>query len=311
MAGISGGLKALLCGIVDYAGLFPPARLPLEQAITNYERYRRDPDAWMLGKFICPAPQLEALSVWVENLFVDGPPLAVSVLGRGGAPEEFGPNVRKDLADMAAFAGRHPGRGVVDAYEVKVASPVEIAIEAIQKNSDDLPASYVEIHPATEDSIKHAVDAIGRLNRREVGFKLRCGGVEAGAFPSARRVASAIGSCRDAGVPMKFTAGLHHPFRLDDPEIKVRMHGFVNVFAAGLLAGVNNLSAEQIEEIVGEEERRSFQIDDQGLSCRGHKMELAAIQSGRRERMIAFGSCSFDEPRDDLREFGFFPPRSP
>jgi hypothetical protein len=32
---MSAGLRALLTGIVDYAGLFPPAKLPLDQAIRN------------------------------------------------------------------------------------------------------------------------------------------------------------------------------------------------------------------------------------------------------------------------------------
>ena len=38
-----GSLRALLTGIIDYAGLFPPARLPLDQAVRNYGRYRNEP----------------------------------------------------------------------------------------------------------------------------------------------------------------------------------------------------------------------------------------------------------------------------
>lgn len=46
--------KALLTGLIDYAGLFPPAALPMEEAVRNYARYRKEEHAWMLGKFVVP-----------------------------------------------------------------------------------------------------------------------------------------------------------------------------------------------------------------------------------------------------------------
>ena len=55
------GLRALLERIIDYAGLFPPAKLPLDDAIKNYARYRRDAEAWMLGRFVIPASRLGEL----------------------------------------------------------------------------------------------------------------------------------------------------------------------------------------------------------------------------------------------------------
>src|SRR5438445_13553439 len=55
-------LRALLEGVIDYAGLFPPAKLPMEQAIRNYARYRREQEGWMLGRFLCPASRLAELA---------------------------------------------------------------------------------------------------------------------------------------------------------------------------------------------------------------------------------------------------------
>lgn len=46
--------KALLSGLIDYAGLFPPAALSMEEAVRNYARYRDGEHAWMLGKFVVP-----------------------------------------------------------------------------------------------------------------------------------------------------------------------------------------------------------------------------------------------------------------
>ena len=42
-------LRALLENAIDYAGLFPPADLALEQALKNQAAYVRSPDRWMLG----------------------------------------------------------------------------------------------------------------------------------------------------------------------------------------------------------------------------------------------------------------------
>jgi hypothetical protein len=47
-------LRTLLEGLVDYAGLFPPAALSMEDAVRNYARYSESEHAWMLGRFVVP-----------------------------------------------------------------------------------------------------------------------------------------------------------------------------------------------------------------------------------------------------------------
>src|SRR5262249_6041140 len=54
-------LRALLAGAIDYAGMFPPAALSLEQALAKYRQHRRGPEAWMVGRFVCPAGGLSKL----------------------------------------------------------------------------------------------------------------------------------------------------------------------------------------------------------------------------------------------------------
>lgn len=48
-------LRVLLEGLIDYAGLFPPAALSMQDAVRNYARYREEEDAWALGRFVVPA----------------------------------------------------------------------------------------------------------------------------------------------------------------------------------------------------------------------------------------------------------------
>ena len=49
---------ALLRGLVDYAGLFPPAALDMSSAVRNYANYLHGPYAWVLGRLIVPASRL-------------------------------------------------------------------------------------------------------------------------------------------------------------------------------------------------------------------------------------------------------------
>src|SRR6059036_759013 len=74
-------VRAFLAGVIDYAGLFPPAQLPLDQAIRNYARYRREPESWMLGRFVCPVARLSELEAFAD-LFEPRAPLALSVLAQ-------------------------------------------------------------------------------------------------------------------------------------------------------------------------------------------------------------------------------------
>jgi hypothetical protein len=48
-------LRALLEGLIDYAGLFPPAGLSMQDAVRNYARYREGRFAFALGRFVVPA----------------------------------------------------------------------------------------------------------------------------------------------------------------------------------------------------------------------------------------------------------------
>ena len=51
-------VKALLSSIVDYAGLFPPAKLSLPEAMATYAQDQMAAYHWMLGQFVLPASRL-------------------------------------------------------------------------------------------------------------------------------------------------------------------------------------------------------------------------------------------------------------
>lgn len=136
------------------------------------------------------------------------------------------------------------------------------------------------------------------LARAGVGAKIRCGGLTANAFPSVEEVAAFIAAAQTAGVPFKATAGLHHPVRHVDPNTGLTMHGFLNLLAAAALAP--SLQAEALATIVAEEDPSAFRFDDESFSWRDRRIDVATLEHTRRSGFVAYGSCSFAEPVDDL-----------
>jgi hypothetical protein len=128
--------------------------------------------------------------------------------------------------------------------------------------------------------------------------------VEASAFPSVEQVASAMTACRDAGVMLKATAGLHHPIRRFDAGVQSMMHGFLNVFGAGILSHAHGLDEATVGMIVGDESAESFSFKGDAFCWKGLVANRDQIEGARAAAVISFGSCSFDEPREDLRSMG-------
>jgi hypothetical protein len=317
---VTHSLRFLLTASIDYAGLFPPAQLSLDEARRNYARYREAPESWMLGRFICPTNRLQDLartSAAGTDPFRTGQ-ATLSVVGRGGKTnEDFLRGLHSDIEDMTAS---HLGV-LVHAYEVRL--PLDADDELITKIADALDpphdrdtgrALFFEVLPVGNyraavlpaiDAIVHARNSYSDKQRQgsQIGLKLRCGGLEANAFPSPEQVASVLILCRDHAVPLKFTAGLHHPIRRHDPKINTHMHGFLNVLTAGVLASARSLGEDRVHQILIDEDADSFGFDDTGLQWKDCRATVAEIEMARKT-IISFGSCSFDEPCDDLRMLG-------
>jgi hypothetical protein len=136
---------------------------------------------------------------------------------------------------------------------------------------------------------------------RPAGFKLRCAGPRASAFPTPEQIAHVIVACREHGLAIKATAGLHHPVRCYDQGMKTHMHGFINLFVAIILATLHKLEEEQVRKILEDEDPDHFVFDDTALRWGDFTANVADITACRQRSAIAFGSCSFEEPREDLR----------
>jgi hypothetical protein len=314
------GLAAFMDGLIDYAGLFPPAGLPLEEALPNFAAYSRAEDRWMLGHFICPAARLAELTAFTD-LFPPDQPLPVSVLGSGGTDADtFLRSLGSDLRAIADFRDAHPGRVRADVLEVRLptvvtevgSEPLRTLLARTREAIDGGPARIARVHfeVAFTGDWRQTIDgSVGAMARTPAGgatfgFKVRCGGLTPDAFPTPEQLAHVLFACRDARVPFKATAGLHHPVRFLDRHLEVVQHGFLNVFGAAVLAHALELSEQALRQVVRSEQPKAFTFDDDGFAFQDLRITTEQVRAARKDFALSFGSCSFDEPRDDLRAMG-------
>jgi hypothetical protein len=142
--------------------------------------------------------------------------------------------------------------------------------------------------------------------------KVRTGGLTPDAIPSTEAVGRFLFEAARRRIPFKATAGLHHPIRaeraltyaIDSP--RATMHGFLNVFAAAVLAW-NGMELQEIVQLLEERDPAALEFGESDLRWRGHRVTTAQIEEARREFAHSFGSCSFEEPVTELRELGLLP----
>src|SRR5439155_26384418 len=135
------------------------------------------------------------------------------------------------------------------------------------------------------------------------GLKLRCAAIGQAPAPTAPEIARALAAAREARLALKCTAGLHHP--LARPAEGA--HGFLNVFGAALLAYACNLSADALLPVLEDSEASHFRFGADGFAWQSLTVATERIAELRKTFVTSFGSCSFDEPREDLRALGLLP----
>jgi hypothetical protein len=292
-ATVPGALAALGAGVVDHAGLFPPAALDMATAVADHAAYRAADDAWLLGRFVVPVARLDewraAMAVLPDHAARDGWRLS-ALLGADPAA---------DCDVVRAFNAEAPWGAQVDVLEGKAATPDAIA--ALARMVPAGVTCYVEL-PHRDDPR----DLVRALRTARLRAKLRTGGIVADAFPTPGEIVRFLRRCHDAGVACKATAGLHHPLRGEyrltyaDDAARAPMYGWVNVVAAAaaLADGHDDAVAERLLLVSDPD---ALTVDDEALTLAGVTIGRESLAAVRASGLIAFGSCSFREPVDELQ----------
>ncbi len=295
-------VQALLSGIIDYAGLFPPAGLGMAETVRNYASHLASDEAWMLARLIVPVTRLEEFESAAADVLPKeegAEPWRLSAL--------VGPETSRDLDRIASFNENHldPSRGrvVIDAIEMKADSAARI--DAAMERMPEWLLPHFEL-PLSAD----VRGLIAALAGDRMAAKARTGGPTADLFPSSEQLARFILACAAADAPFKATAGLHHPLRGEykltyEPDSpRGTMHGFLNVFIAGCLAKASLLGQAEAVDLLEERSLEAFEFTDEDLAWRDRRLSVDQIARARREFALSFGSCSFTEPVDDLKSLG-------
>ena len=291
-------VRTLLEGAIDYAGLFPPSQFTMERAVNNYALNRSGAYGWMMGRFVLPVARLDEFLEAAEQ-YMTGPnrtPWRLSVLSSEDAYDS--------IKAIMAFNRGNSGKVTIDSFEVKAnsTSKIENTVDALP----DFLTAYFEIPPAAANF----PDLVASLAINRQCAKIRTGGVTADAFPKSKEVIRFVRTCMAANVPFKATAGLHHPIRCfkpltyDENAPSGTMHGFLNMF---LMTGFarESFKPEVLDEVLEDEFAEAFTFDEESVTWRAEKaLKLWQIERLRRFGIQSFGSCSFEEPVEDLKELG-------
>lgn len=291
-------LRPLLGSIVDYAGLFPPARLDMKPALERYRSARAGDLQWMLGGFVLPSGRLEEFAAAAEEILP-------SAAERSPWPVSLIVDVAEEPTEvLGAFRERWRGRAVVGSLEVRPCEVEEIAPFAAQCPRD--VSTFFEI--ALDERLDAALEAVAMGGAQA---KVRTGGMQPAAFPSVPALSRFLSAAWRHGVPFKATAGLHHPLRGpqavsgEEGAPVCWMHGFLNVSLAAAFRAAGSVTDEELVEVLAESRPEAFELGKRGVLWRDRELSIEEIERSRRGFFSSFGSCSFDEPVDDLRALGW------
>ncbi len=294
-------LRVLLTHAIDYAGMFPPCSLGLEPALKNQAEYVQSSDAWMLGAFVLPIQQFDATRQLLSQFDAEHP-LRVAALG----PKTARADAFLEALDDADAAIRSLSRHNVDLISMshlEMLMPDKVDVASLKEAKSilgDLPVFWEAPPDRAEQTIALLAEVNSDADSATFGYKLRTGGVTADAFPTPLQMAKALVTPATHQLPIKFTAGLHHPLRQYREEVQTKMHGFLNVFGAAVLAAEHRWDANQTAIMLEDENVGSFSFTDDFFAWREWRIDIKRLQY-RRRFVVSFGSCSFDEPREDLR----------
>jgi hypothetical protein len=320
-------IQTLMSGLIDYAGLYPPAKLDMSTAVDKYAAYLRCPHAWMLGRFILPVSRLEEFRKEAHRLLPTRKPegdesesdAPAAVLAAPPKPWEepwklsaiIDGDLNADLDAVFAFNHEHenPKKGLanIDAVEIKAPD-----VEFIDKTMDSIPEElypFFEIPLSLPGKKSDVRGFVACLAGSDAGAKIRTGGVTKEAFPPVEAIGEFLSVAAAADVPFKATAGLHHPIRAEYPLTyepqcpRGTMHGFLNVFLAAALARQRRKPAE-IADLLKEISAKAIEMGNNGIRWRDILITVEDLGDTRDMFALSYGSCSFEEPVEDLKRLG-------
>lgn len=271
--------------LFDDAALFPPGNAPMSQALPAHRAHRASDHARYVGPFLVPNTRVVELhsTLTSEEKENTPTPLATVLTVPGGA---------EAIASAVETARAHPTLNLVGLEVPAAPGKAHEVVTQLRHHLPDDVKAFVEI--SREGDVHTDLAAL-----RDTGHsaKFRTGGVKAEAHPTETELAALLSAAVTAELPYKCTAGLHHAVRHTTAE-GFEQHGFLNVLlaTAALLDGAD---VEETARVLADRDgpalaRAADALDDN---------DAADVRATFR----SFGTCSIDEPLEDLTVLGVLP----
>jgi hypothetical protein len=266
--------------LFDDAALFPPRRaLPVE-AVTEHREWMGAEHANLVGPLVTSDVRWPA----VRDLLEPQDSFSLSLVLTRGMTSLAG--LRSDLAGVA-----------VSLRQVEV--PVSTSDEITELLHEWVNVGTGGAHLYVEVPLALVTPRVcQQLTEAGARLKMRTGGLVADAFPSELELARALVVGVEAGVAFKLTAGLHHAIRYRDMTTGFEHHGFLNVLLA-TSAALRHSDISGVATMLGLEHPSTIISALLSLD--------ADLVRQVRGLFTSFGTCSIEDPVDDLAGLSLIP----
>lgn len=268
----------LFISLINDAALFPPARLPMEQALAEHAHHRASDHADHIGPFLVGVPMLEDFLAAVDA-GAPAPP-AVALVARPGTP------VADIDAALATLRRRDQPRVVA----------IDTAWSPSWRNLD-IGDLTVNLEVGREGQQEALDDIASASDFVDVRAKFRTGPTPEWTWPDAAELADVIIGAGRRHLPFVLTGGLHHVVR-GDHDVDGRreeQHGLLNVLVA-VHASAGGADAATVRDLLEVREADALAGIVRGWSS----PDVVAVRSA----FAGYGCCAVTDPLGELRELG-------
>ena len=304
---------------LDYAGLYPPTNLTLQESLNNFSNYYFHKQKDWLGNFILPVNKIDEtiLILTEQNTFqkLNNKACFSIIISNCENISDYSNILENDILLIKKLIRQFENKIIVNSIEFfppkeifksnnsnKIIDILNVLLDKFS-SIESINQLFCEI--PFIDNMDQYIEKISNFNNNysnKFAVKLRTGGVTPAQIPPASQIAKAIRICAEHKVPVKATAGLHVPVPNDNRHVGARLHGFLNIFSCFLLCYENLMSIENMEKIILEYSYSNFKFTENGFRIEDHFISNEKMTELRKSFIKSFGTCSFIEPIDHLIE---------
>ncbi|MGO1165857.1 MAG: hypothetical protein ACTMHL_04480 [Janibacter sp.] len=274
--------RALFISLINDAALFPPAALPMDEALHAHAHHRGPGYADLVGPFLVGVSAVDDL-VAVLSAGAPAPPTIGVVARPGTSPEDTDAAVR-----------------VLRTLEGPRLVSLDAAWTPGWRNLD-LDDLSVHLEVGREDQDSALDDIASATSFVDVRAKFRTGPTPDWAWPDAGELATFVIGAGQRHLPFVLTGGLHHVVR-GEHDVSGRaeeQHGLLNVLVA-VHASAGGADEQTVRELL--EIREADALAD--IVAGWSSPDIAAVRAA----FAGYGCCDVTDPIGELTQLGLLAP---